>query len=437
MALRVRLVEHMTDARSVAAVRIADRLRRFPDLDLTPIETDGLDDRDASLARAIDGAVHRRWVTLRAVTDHFTKPRRVDDQVQAILMVGAAQLLLLDRLPDHAVIHQAVEWIRHGAKKPKATGYVNAVLRRIADLRVELMPEGDPTSSDQLVRSDGTAWRLATSIIPNLATQTSFPGACWAMMVDAIGEADAGSVAIGSIAKPPILLTGSDPLPDVLEPHEQRGFGVLPEGQAPGALLSDHPDLRVQDPTSAAALELARDLRPGRILDQCAGRGTKTRQMLAMFPDAQITATEPNSERRSLLQSSLGDRIAILEPGGEGPSEPFDLVLADVPCSNSGVLARRPEARYRLDEAHRNSVVELQRQILGESLGVVSSGGHVLYATCSIDPAENQAQTRWLEGRGLALVAERSALPTGRPGSPPSTWRDGGYAALLRVTPRV
>ncbi len=427
----------MTNARSIAAERIADRLRRFPDLDLKPIETDGLDARDASLARAIDGAVHRRWLTLRAITDHFTKSRQLDDEVQAVLLVGAAQLFLLDRLPDHAVIHQAVEWIRHGARKPKATGFVNAVLRRIADLRVELMPEGDPTASDQLVRGDGTAWRLAKSVLPDLATQTSFPAACWAMIVGAIGEADTGSVAIASIAKPPILLTGASPLPDVLEPHEERGFGVLPEGQSLGSLMSSHPDLRVQDPTSAAALELARDLRPGRNLDQCAGRGTKTRQMLAMFPEAQITASEPNSERRGVLRSSLGDRISILEPGGDGPSEPFDLVLADVPCSNSGVLARRPEARYRLDEAHRDSVVELQRQILGESLGVVSSGGHVLYATGSIDPAENQSQTRWLEGRGLELVAERSALPTGRPGSPPSIWRDGGYAALLRVTPRV
>jgi 16S rRNA (cytosine967-C5)-methyltransferase len=150
-----------------------------------------------------------------------------------------------------------------------------------------------------------------------------------------------------------------------------------------------------------------------------------------------IGATEPNDVRRSLLQEIAGDfDITVYVPDGEGPTEPFDLVVADVPCSNSGVFARRPEAKYRYDEKHIASLVELQQTIIRDGVAVLNRSGYFLYATCSIDREENGSQVAWMKRkRQLSLIEQSTAMPSGTPQSDPATWHDGGFAALLQRQP--
>ena len=106
-----------------------------------------------------------------------------------------------------------------------------------------------------------------------------------------------------------------------------------------------------------------------------------------------IGATEPNDERRaSLMELAKDIDVEVYSTETDGPTELFDLVVVDTPCSNSGVFARRPEARLRYDNEHITSLVELQRTILRESIPMVENKGHLLYATCSIDYAENEGQ---------------------------------------------
>tara|TARA_Y100001968_G_C19134908_1_gene608570 strand:+ start:69 stop:536 length:468 start_codon:yes stop_codon:yes gene_type:complete len=152
-----------------------------------------------------------------------------------------------------------------------------------------------------------------------------------------------------------------------------------------------------------------------------------------MFPDAFIAATEPNTARREVLQSVADDYdVTLYTEETAGPTEPFDLVVVDVPCSNSGVFARRPEAKYRYKEKTIDSLVELQREILRGACDVLKSGGHLLYATCSIDTEENESQVRWLtDKRHLQCVNRVNTMPHGLPGAHASSWHDGGFAALL------
>ena len=121
-------------ARELVTARVTKRTREFPQLFPNPLSTDGLDPRDVALANAIDQAVARRWLTLVAVIRSVvSRPwDRLEAQVQGSLLVGAAQILLLDRIPDHAAINDAVDWIK--SRRPKAAGMVNAVLRRVAEL---------------------------------------------------------------------------------------------------------------------------------------------------------------------------------------------------------------------------------------------------------------------------------------------------------------
>jgi len=108
-----------------------------------------------------------------------------------------------------------------------------------------------------------------------------------------------------------------------------------------------------------------------------------------------------------------------------------DLVVLDVPCTNTGVLPRRPEARYRFTRARLDSLLELQREIAAGALPLLSPHGAVLYATCSLEPAENARQAEWLRRRGgLAVAVERQRFPEGRPGDPATAYVDGGFHSV-------
>ena len=150
-----------------------------------------------------------------------------------------------------------------------------------------------------------------------------------------------------------------------------------------------------------------------------------------------MLATEVNQSRfNDLVRVGEQDhRIEVIEPETlRELDEKVDLLVLDVPCSNTGVLARRPEARSRFSSTGLEKLVGIQRQIVADSIPCLSPGAHVLYTTCSLEPEENQSMPRWLEKwHGWELVDESRVLPAGQPGDPPSSYHDGGYSALLQA----
>ena len=318
-------------------------------------------------------------------------------------------------------------------------GFVNAVLRTITRFRGEKVSSCTTGNPKHFLRGDGTSWNFSESVFEDdIATQLGFSKKSWKRMLEELGQDIALEVAMNSLVEPPIIVTcpPEDSLPDSILPHELHGFGIVPPEVDLSELFISNKNLRVQDPTSAKSLSLVESLQPQRVLDLCAGRGTKTKQLRSLFPNAMIGATEPNDSRRaSLLEIADEYSIKVFTPETEGPTEPFDLVLVDVPCSNSGVFARRPEAKYRYNKATIDSVIELQRTILSEATEVLQARGHLLYATCSIDDAENEAQANWLTTkRKLYGCDQIRTLPSGQPNSDPATWHDGGFATLLQAT---
>jgi 16S rRNA (cytosine967-C5)-methyltransferase len=125
--------------------------------------------------------------------------------------------------------------------------------------------------------------------------------------------------------------------------------------------------------------------------------------------------------------------ITIVEPhrltkeGTEPPAGPFDAALVDVPCSNTGVLGRRPEVRWRLRPNEFEDLIRLQTRLLFTAIDRVKPGGVVVYSTCSIEPDENSGVVNAVRRaiRGLTIEAASSAIP-GQPS-------DGGYWARLRL----
>jgi len=475
-------------AREIALERVLEHALRFPDLTYggggsgTPadISRNALSDpRDASLARAIEHAVVRRYLTLIAcVRPHLSKNwPLLEKPVQAALLGGAAQMLFLDRVPAAAAVDASVEWTKRRLR-PGAGGLVNAVLRKVASSIAERFPAGDArtrelladhTRRDVVPLADGGAIQLTVEAFSedaaaNLSERSSHARELILHWIGAFGFREATRLAMHGLVDAPIILTPCDLTPCDLNPcdlnpcdlnpcdaahpalagraipHEDAGFVVWTGSHAElMALLAEHPEFRVQDPTAASTIAMLAPLLPKpprRIVDLCAGRGTKTRQLAALFPDAEVRASDPDDARFEAL-ARLREQHRGVRPLStqsifrEGPNW-ADLLLLDVPCSNSGVFARRPEARYRFARARTHSVAELQQKIADPAVGLVAPGGAIIYATCSIERSENESQVRRLCQRfGLSLVVDRTILPMGLPGEAPSVYRDGGYHALL------
>jgi 16S rRNA (cytosine967-C5)-methyltransferase len=449
-------------AREVALERILAQAMRFPDLDITPFEPRtlaNLDGRDAALARAIEHAVVRRYLTLIAcIRPHLSKNwPLLEKPIQAALLAGAAQILFLDRVPAAAAVDASVEWTKRRLR-PGAGGLVNAVLRKVAASVVERIPAGesavlDHTRRDLVPLADGSALRLSVDAFSEdaaaaIAEKTSHARELILHWIGAFGFKEAQRVALHDLVEAPLVVTpfdADDPrFAGRAEPHGDAGFGVWTGTHTDlTALLADMPDLRVQDPTACSTVEVLRSTlaaaigrEPRTIVDLCAGRGTKTRQLASLFPNATVFATDPDPARFESLARLrerhpnirvLGHELLFRDTAGK-----TDLLLLDVPCSNSGVLARRPEARYRFSKARTKSVLELQQKIADPAVGLLAPKGALLYATCSIEHAENGAQVRRLVNRhALSPVLDRTIMPTCLPGEPAATYRDGGFHALL------
>jgi 16S rRNA (cytosine967-C5)-methyltransferase len=189
----------------------------------------------------------------------------------------------------------------------------------------------------------------------------------------------------------------------------------------------------VQDHSSMLVAS-ALDPQPGwTVLDLCAAPGGKTTHLAELMRNTgRIVACDIVAKRLETV-TSLCQRMGVsivetatLKDGTDAPVGPFDAALVDVPCSNTGVLGRRPEVRWRLDPAEFPHLIRLQQRLLEVALDRVKPGGVVVYSTCSIEPDENGGVVRAVLHRtpGLTLEAEHTAIP----GTP----SDGGYWARLR-----
>ncbi|MEM9913376.1 MAG: transcription antitermination factor NusB [Planctomycetota bacterium] len=425
-------------ARYAATQALIPAVERFPDLPLAETDLSGLSSADARLATAIHRTTLQRWLTLEHLLKRHLKqpPRKMAAEAYAILLGGAAQLVFMDRLPAYAVIDESVR-LAHAFEVKRAAGVVNAVLRKVADA-VE-GPSDEPWAPapgrDRLPAGDGTTIKLKGNLLPkpdnllaHLVVATSHPMPLLQRWFKEHGRERATALALHSLQNPPTFVVDHE--------QAQRWGGSRDELLD---WLSEDTSRRVQDPASLASIvSLAEfDLKPQTILDLCAGRGTKTRQLQQVFPGAAITAHDPDDNRRADLEQLPGPpEITVAEPA---LGQLFDLIVLDVPCSNTGVLARRPGARYRATDANLDSLVALQRDIAARALGHLAPDGLLLYCTCSIDGRENHEQARWIaeQRSGLAVRKEGLLLPesTTSGGEAGSEYRDGSYHAVVGPAP--
>jgi 16S rRNA (cytosine967-C5)-methyltransferase len=434
------------DARDAAYRVLSAHALNYPELHPIEPEVQHLDPRDRALAHAIirEGVV--RWITLRHIVSELAGRgfETIENRMQAVLIGGAAQLLLHDRLPPHAVINESVEWAKRYIR-PKAGGMTNAILRKVARARGESIEQYN-LESNAIPLSDGGALLLNDVHLPDepIALRSvaySLPKATikrW----DKLYPDQSNQLIAHTLVKPPTLLYTDDwnSIEDSedLDPHDSNTHRVYSGSRTRlYQLLEDSPELRVQDPASSSVVQSIQEGTYNTIIDFCAGQGTKTRQLSERFPESTIYAMEVDSKRLDTLddvfQSTPNvsvhhtDELSHVAPNG------VDLILTDVPCSNSGVLARRMEARYRPMTPQVQRISKIQHEILTQTIPYLKSTGTLVYSTCSVEHEENQDQRDWMiQNLNLELVSEHQVLPNGQPGESPSSYRDATYACFMR-----
>ncbi len=398
------------------------------------------------------GVLRRRGTLHSLLAPHVSRPQaKVEPWLWDCLYLGAYQLALMKNIPVHAALNETVE-LANAFGRPLAKGFLNGVLRALAAVVTDLRTT--VPGADALPLEKGEYRRLARPALPDPATHPvqylaagfglpNWLAERWSARYDAdecrrLGFWFAGQAPLTLRCN--VLRTDRDKLVQAccaaglhaepgIHPQAVRVIEAVPIREVPGY---DEGWFVVQDEASMSVASALAPTPGMSVLDLCSAPGGKTTHLAELMGNQGRIVAYDLIENRLRLVQLLARRLGhtIIETrrwsGNKGVGEPensFDAVLVDVPCSNTGVLGRRPEVRWRLQPTDLRRLVVLQAQLLGQAARYVKPGGTVIYSTCSIEPEENQAIVRQAADV-LELEAEAEAVP-GKPG-------DGGYWARLR-----
>ncbi len=385
----------------------------------------------------------RRKGTLDFIISCYTSDtvKRIHEKVRVLLRIGIYQLKFMDKIPDFAAINETVQIAKNIAGK-KSAGFVNAILR--ATLR------NPQKLADKELRLDPIA---------RLAYRESHPEWLIRRLLECYSPEDIKRFCSFNNSPPPVSLR--------LNPHKisrDQFCARLTEQNIAYKKSHIHPDcvrllsagqvnaisgydeglFIVQDETPASILDTLSASTGEHILDICAAPGGKTCVLAQQVGDnGTITALDLNRTRMNVLRRNIvrlrldnvktiiGDVSKFQELRQKLNNTLFDKIVVDPPCSNTGVLRKRIEARWRLNVSDFKRLAGLQIEILRNASQFLKHGGLLLYETCSIDPEENQyVISGFLESNpDFNLIKQQLFFPT----TPQAS--DGGFGALLkRVT---
>lgn len=392
----------------------------------------GLADVDRRLAHELAAGTLRAAGVLDTSIAPFVRDgwERVPPRIRNLLRLGAYQLTALDRIPPHAAVATTVSLAREVAGAHTA-GFVNAVLRRVAE--------------------------EAPRVVPGRA---SHPGWLVSRWTARYGPEDAAKLMTWNDTRPRLV---TQPARWSLE--EQRAewqraeveFEAAPYGAGlffggPGTArslrLTELPGYSeggwfVQDVAQALVVRYF-DIPAGSVVyDACAAPGGKT---IAMGRTARaVIAGDLRRDRvkrlgENLARAGSGREHPIVADAGEPPVRPVDVAVLDAPCLGTGVLARHPEARWRVNPDALDRLVAASRGLLDELADIVRPGGLLCFSTCSLEPEENEMQIEQFLGEhpefgrepGSGMTAELLS-PTGDLTLLPHRHgTDGAFASRLR-----
>lgn len=348
---------------------------------------------------------YRQRRSVELVLNRFIRKMPVVE-VMTLLSVAAVQCRFQNGIAPESAVNVAVD----AAKKYHADKFVNAVLRNF--LRTPL-PE-KPTAEDILPPAVFRRWKKRF----DRETLEKFAGLF--------------------IAEPAFtyrVLPGFEPLPEsrIIPGCSCFNFASAPAQSVLNSETFASAGFYIQDPATGFAVSLASDDAPraGQVLDICAAPGGKTMMLGELCrPSCGITAADINSRRQERTRKNFETyqrNYQVITAKPEELSGKYDIIMADMPCSNTGVFRKRPDALWRFSEDHLKDIVAIQHHILSCAAGLLAPNGIIIVSTCSIEPEENSQLADFLTSLDPAFVCEeqRTLLPTAD--------HDGAFAARVRL----
>jgi 16S rRNA (cytosine967-C5)-methyltransferase len=381
----------ISPARTAAyeALLRVERDRAFTSSVLPAVE-EGLSESDSGLCHEIVMGTLRRQMLLDAMVAAKTLGKRLDAEVRVILRMSAYQLLFLDRIPDHAVVNDAVN-LTVKARKSSARGLVNAVLRGLSRDSVKL------EFADDLER---------------VSVETSHPRWLLERWTGQFGLGEAEAIARADNETPGVFWRGTARNPSGVQAADHREL----------RRAAERGEIYFQDRGSQMVASAVPVSAGSKILDVCAAPGSKS-TMMAVGHSADgtlIVGGDVHSSRVSQLASSVrlqgASAVAVVRydaaaslPFADGT---FDAVLLDAPCSGTGTIRHNPELRYFIS---RDDILDLSRKqlsLLENASKVLRRGGTLVYSTCSLEQEENEGVCRRFSEAHPDMKLKSPAVPS-------------------------
>lgn len=372
-----------------------------------------------------------RWQrTLDHLIDRRSDTRKQPDAVRILLRIGLYQLFWLDRIPVHAAVNETVGLAnKFGISRQR--GFINAVLRRYSR------------------ECEKTKTLLTNLLTENPALGNSHPEWLIESWKGQFGDENTSKLLswnnqpAPTFARVNTLATTSETLQkrwsDEGVEYQTISLPQLPKnlffelraGPLPSGLQSFHDgDFYIQDPSTALACTMLDPQPNDEILDYCAAPGGKTTLLAQLANDqAKIVAHDLHANRLERVRANC-ERLGVKSVTEFAAAESdlngrkFDKILIDAPCSNTGVMRRRVDLRWRLSAEEISRLAKEQLELVLKAAAYLKPDGKLIYSTCSVDRAENEE---------LVIALEKEGFTTGNQASfkPFQDGVDGAFAAIL------
>ncbi len=364
--------------------------------------------KDQALCTALVYTSLQHHRTLRALWSQYTH-KQPKSSVAILLDVACAQLRYFDRLPDYAVVDEAVKWCHSHA--PYAAGMVNAVLRK-----VQKDPHQHLKGEDEF---------------DTFALNHALPTWIYRLWIAHYGKDKAQEIA-RALLNPAhmsarintLKITKEELLKDeTIEASQLSSYSVLSSDNLVHSAYVAKGELYIQDESSAYVAEFAQAKAGMNVLDVCSAPGSKTAGLaISMENKGHITAVELHPVRAKLvdeLMEHLGINIVDTKCfdarflDKELQEREYDLILADVPCTGLGVLRRKADIKLRISPNQLDEIEGLQRAILDGVQNLCKVGGTLIYSTCTLNKKENEHQIQHFLSKyqNYSCIEERTVFP--------------------------
>lgn len=378
------------------------------------IESYGISAKNRGLLTEITYGTLQHQMTLDYYLEPFLKGK-VEPWVKTLLRMSLYQIVYLDRIPSHAVVHEAVEIAKrrgHGG----VASLVNGVLRSVQ-------------------RNGVRSFNTIADPIEKISIETSHPAWMIKRWAEQFGLEKTREMALENNKTPDQTVrvnTVRATVEEAIEMLESEGLeavrsDIIPEclvvtnGQPARTTTFEKGFITIQDESSMLP-SYALQLEPGmKVLDMCAAPGGKSTHIAEKLNNkGELYSMDLHPHKVKLIQESA-DRLghSVIETGvGDGKKsverfgkEQFDRVLVDAPCSGLGVIKRKPDIKYTKKEEDFNRLQEIQIELLDQAAELLKPGGILVYSTCTVDNMENRGTAERFLKKHPEMETIQASLP--------------------------